>query len=172
MQNTATQCRMDVMQAGETSLGIPAVSVIVANLNGAAYLSYSIAFPCRQSLNNIEIIVSDDASTDDSVNIVTRMMNDDHRIRILTCEHNAGPSAARNKALAIAKGEWIAVMDSDDLMHPARLETLVAAAVCDGADMVADDLLIFDSIHFEVPKALLKGKWARAPFWVDLAGYV
>ena len=52
-----------------------------------------------------------------------------------------GPGAARNAALDMSRGEWIAVLDSDDMMHPARLETLMGLAERDSADIVADDLL-------------------------------
>ena len=99
----------------------PVVSVIMANYNGSAYLGDAIASVRRQSLRELELIVSDDASTDDSVRIVSEAMGGDPRIRLLRSKQNSGPAAARNKALALAKGDWIAVMDSDDLMHPDRL---------------------------------------------------
>jgi glycosyltransferase involved in cell wall biosynthesis len=150
----------------------PTVSVIVANYNGAAYLTDSIRSACRQTLRDIEIIVSDDASTDQSIAIIQQLMAEDERIQLITSATNGGPGAARNKAISTASGRWIAVMDSDDFMHPARLETLVASANQDGADIVADDLLIFDSDHVADPSTLLKGKWARVPFWIDISAYV
>ena len=150
----------------------PIVSVVMANFNGAPYLADAIGSACRQSLTDIEIIVSDDASTDGSIDIVKGLMANDPRIRLVEAKANAGPAAARNRAILLAKGLWIAVMDSDDLMHPARLETLVTAAKSDGSDIAADDLLIFNSEHIRLPQTLLKGKWARAPFWVDALTYV
>ncbi len=145
----------------------PIVSVIMANYDGASYLGQSIGSVCRQTLRNIEIVVSDDGSTDGSIGIVKRLMAEDPRIRLVTADSNTGPAGARNRAIDVAKGLWLAIMDSDDLMHPARLETLVEAANHDGADIVADDLLIFDSTHVRSPRALLTGKWTRAPRWVD-----
>jgi glycosyltransferase involved in cell wall biosynthesis len=150
----------------------PQVSVIVPNYNGAAYLVDSVGSACRQTLRNIEIIVSDDASTDGSVAIVERLMAVDDRIRLVKSEQNGGPAAARNKALDVAGGEWIAVMDSDDFMHPRRLEILLDAAANDAADLVADDLLIFDNSHDTSPSTLLTGRWAQRPFWIDTAEYV
>jgi glycosyltransferase involved in cell wall biosynthesis len=150
----------------------PTVSVIVANYNGAAHLVDAIGSVQRQSLHDLEIIVSDDASSDDSVSIATRLMAKDPRIRLIRSERNNGPAAARNRALAVAKGEWIAVMDSDDLMHRERLATLVHAARRDGADMIADDLVIFSSDGSRRPGTLLTGHWAQSPFWVSPVEYI
>jgi GT2 family glycosyltransferase/glycosyltransferase involved in cell wall biosynthesis len=150
----------------------PTVSVIMANYNGAEHLNDAIGSVQRQSLRDLEIIVSDDASSDDSVRIVTRLMAKDPRIRLIRSERNDGPATARNRALAVAKGEWIAVMDSDDLMHPERLAKLVAAARRDGADLIADDLLIFSSDGSRPPGTLLTGQWAHSPFWVSTAEYI
>ncbi len=133
-------------RARKLSARAPIVSVIMANYNASAYLGEAIASVRRQSLRELELIVSDDASTDDSVGIVTEAMGDDPRIRLLRSEQNSGPGAARNRALALAEGDWIAVMDSDDLMHPDRLLTLVTAAERDGADIAADDLVEYEDV--------------------------
>ena len=138
----------------------PVVSVIMANHNGAAYLADAIASVRRQSLNELELIVSDDASTDDSATIVGEAIAGDPRIRLVRSTRNSGPAAARNKALALARGDWIAVMDSDDLMHPDRLKRLVEAAERDGADIVADDLVEFEGASSSA--RLLTGKNGRA----------
>lgn len=150
----------------------PTVSVIVANYNGAAYLADAIRSIQQQTLRNLELIVSDDGSQDDSVAIVTRMMADDPRIRILRGDRNRGPAAARNAALAVANGTWIAVMDADDLMHPERLEKLVDWARRDGAELAADNLVEFFARSSWRPRPFLTGKWAAAPFWIDFAGYI
>src|SRR5690606_15487593 len=55
----------------------------------------------------------------------------------------SGPGGARNAGLAVARGLWIAILDSDDMMHPTRLEGLVQEAERSGADICADDLLVF-----------------------------
>lgn len=147
-------------------------SIIIANFNGAPFLEDCLRSACRQSFQEIEVIVVDDASTDASVEIVTRLMTCDPRIRLLTSERNGGPGAARNKALAVASGEWIAVLDNDDMLHPDRLARLIEAAERDGADIAADDLLIFDHRQQEAPQTLLRGRWAHAPFWLDIETFV
>jgi len=150
----------------------PAVSVIMANYNGAAHLADAIRSIQGQTLRDLEIIVSDDASSDDSVRIVTELMAEDPRIRLVRGERNGGPAVARNRALSLAKGDWIAVMDSDDLMHPDRLTTLVEAARRDNADVVADNLVEFDTSGSKPPRPLLSGRWARKPFWVEICRYI
>jgi glycosyltransferase involved in cell wall biosynthesis len=149
----------------------PVASVIIPTYNGAAFLADAIGSACRQSLSNIEIIVSDDASTDTSHEIVTKLASRDSRIRLIRSDRNAGPAAARNRALTVASGEWIAVLDSDDLMHSERLETLIKAAGEDAADIAADDLLFFDSDHFEPPRTLLRGQLAKTADSLDVARY-
>jgi GT2 family glycosyltransferase len=151
---------------------LPIVSVIIANYNGAGFIADAIGSACRQTQGNIEIIVSDDASTDTSVEIVSELMTRDPRIRLIRSDRNGGPAAARNRALAVATGEWIAVLDSDDLMHPERLTTLVGAAERDEADIVADDLLFFDTDRVEPPRTLLRGRLAKAAFWVGAERFV
>jgi succinoglycan biosynthesis protein ExoM len=148
------------------------VSVIMANYNGAAHLADAIRSIQGQTMRDLEIIVSDDASRDDSVRIVTELMAEDPRIRLVLGERNGGPAAARNRALPLAKGEWIAVMDSDDLMHPERLARLVAAARRDGANVAADNVVEFYSDNSQPPRALLTSCWARDPRWVDTVDYV
>jgi glycosyltransferase involved in cell wall biosynthesis len=162
----------ETLDAAGGPQGRPLVTVIIANYNGGAGLLDAIKSVQKQTLRNIEIIVSDDASTDRSVELTTRLMTGDDRIRLLRSDRNSGPAAARNRAFDVAKGEWIAIVDSDDFIHPARLATLVKYGIRDGADIVADDLLIFDSDHALAPATLLKGRWAKSPFWVDAESYV
>jgi succinoglycan biosynthesis protein ExoO len=144
----------------------------MANYNCAAFLPAAIASAQHQSSHDIEIIVSDDGSTDASLEVIAALVEKDPRIRLLRSECNNGPGSARNKALAVARGEWIAIMDSDDLMHPDRLAKLVEAAGQDGADIVADDLVEFDADISRPRGHLLTGSWAKAPFWVDIKDYL
>ena len=148
------------------------VSVIVANYNGEKFIADAIRSVCDQSLRRIEIIVSDDASTDSSIQIVRTRFADDSRVRIIESSVNRGPAAARNRALDVVRGRWIAIMDSDDLMHPDRLQMMVEAGSRSGADIIADDLLLFDSNRKTAPHALLTGRWGRAEQWVKPEDYV
>lgn len=149
----------------------PIITVVMANYNGAAYLREAVASVQKQTLKELEIIVSDDASSDGSLEIVERLMADDPRIRLLTSDHNSGPAMARNRALDLARGKWIAIVDSDDLIHPMRLATLVDSAERDQADIATDGLLQF-RVGGQSPRPLLSGKWAKHPFWVDIVDFV
>ncbi len=155
-----------------TARGWPIVSVVMANFNGGAHLADAIRSVQEQSLAEIEIIVSDDASTDNSVGIVQQLKATDPRIRLLRSDRNGGPSAARNRALDVVKGEWVAIVDGDDLIHPKRLATLVELGNRDGADIVADDLIVFFADNFQPPRALLRRESCDQPIWVNIVDYV
>jgi succinoglycan biosynthesis protein ExoO len=150
---------------------MPSVSVIMANYNGAAFMGAALETALAQTLPPLEVIVADDASRDASAEVVRRVAMRDPRVRLLEASANAGPAAARNRAIAQARGEWLAVMDSDDLMHPERLARLLAAAARDGADVVADDMLAFDSEGRQAPWPMLTGDWALGPRHVGAAEY-
>lgn len=121
----------------------PRVSVVMANYRAAPHLAAAMESVLSQTIGDIELIVSDDASPDDSVDIARKTSARDPRVRLLTTERNLGPGAARNRALNAATGEWVAIVDSDDIIHPERLERMIAAAENAGVDAIADDLLHF-----------------------------
>lgn len=122
----------------------PAVSVLIASYGAEQFIERAIRSVLAQTLVDLEVIVVDDVSTDNSAAIVEALAREDARIRLVRMDVNGGPAAARNRGIAEARGRWIAVVDSDDLLAPDRFETLLAAAEAAGAEMVADDLLIFE----------------------------
>ncbi len=147
----------------------PLVSVIMANFNGGRFLADALATVTSQSLRDIEVIVIDDASTDNSRDVVAQAAARDARITLLARSENGGPAGARNAGLDAARGTWIAVMDSDDLMHPDRLANLVQAAERDGADIVADNLMMFHDGATAPPARLLPYDTAA---WIDAVRYI
>ena len=150
----------------------PIVSVVMANHNGARFLSDAIASVLAQSVRSLELIVSDDASTDDSVSIARRWADRDDRVRVVVADLNAGPAACRNRALDRARGEWLAVVDADDLLHPERFERMLQLA--GDADLLADNILVFHDDPAIGPRRLLSRRHLDAlggrP--VDLATFV
>jgi glycosyltransferase involved in cell wall biosynthesis len=88
------------------------VSVVIPTFNRSALLSRALSSVLRQTHQNLEIIVVDDASPDDTAEIVTRI--DDERVRYLRHETNKGGSAARNTGIRAATGAYIAFLDDDD----------------------------------------------------------
>ena len=100
----------------------PLVSAIVATYNRADVVSQAIESILGQTYENMEVIIVDDGSTDGTDDMLRKFGS---RIRILR-QQNAGPSAARNRGLAAAKGEIISFLDSDDIWLPAKTERQVA----------------------------------------------
>ncbi|HJS80087.1 MAG TPA: glycosyltransferase family 2 protein, partial [Vitreimonas sp.] len=150
----------------------PLVSVIMANLNGAAHIAEAVRSVLRQTERSLELIVSDDGSSDNSLQVAANAAQGDPRLVLLKSEQaRTGPAAARNRALAIARGRWIALVDNDDFIHPERLERLIGAAEQDGADIAADDLLVFYEDGARAPHAHLRGALARASHWITAAAY-
>ncbi|MBC7769875.1 MAG: glycosyltransferase [Phycisphaerales bacterium] len=150
----------------------PRVSVIMANLNGAAHIAAAVRSVLRQTETSLELIVSDDGSSDDSLARARGAADGDPRLVLLTSERaRTGPAAARNRALAQARGRWIAVVDNDDFIHPERLERLIADAEADGADIAADDLLTFYDSVKKPPHGHLRGALAAAASWISAPAY-
>lgn len=149
----------------------PTVSVVMACFNAAPYLRASVRSALDQTLGDIELIIIDDGSTDGSVAIGQDLALSDRRVQFHRMERNGGPAVARNRALDLARGRFVAILDSDDLMHPDRLRRLVALADAVEADIVADDLIIFDDEDRSPPEGFFRGARARQGGWVGLADY-
>lgn len=101
------------------------VSVIMPAFNVAPYIGAAIASVLAQTVQDWELIIVNDGSTDDTVEAAQSWADSDSRIRIYHRE-NGGISAARNTALEHATGEFIAILDSDDLWQPSYLEEQLA----------------------------------------------
>ena len=119
------------------------VSVITPAWNAARTITRAIASALSQTDVSVEVIVADDASTDATADRVASM--GEERVRVLRLPQNGGPAAARNAALAVAQGAWIAVLDADDMLLPGRLAGLVGAAVQHGLHIVTDNMWIEDA---------------------------
>jgi succinoglycan biosynthesis protein ExoO len=121
---------------------VPTVSVIMPVYNGAQWLAAAVESVLAQTLSNIEVLIVDDGSVDDTVLIAQQFASRDARVRLLRQAGNRGQAAARNLALGHARGAWIAPVDADDEIFPDRLRRLVEAGESEQADMIADGLLI------------------------------
>ena len=100
----------------------PTVSIVTPVHNGAAYVRETIASVQAQTWEAWELLVIDDASEDDSAEIVECLASDDSRIRLLRLERNGGAAVARNAGIRCAQGRYIAFLDSDDWWVPQKLE--------------------------------------------------
>jgi succinoglycan biosynthesis protein ExoO len=122
---------------------MPVVSVIIPSFNSASTIRRAVDSVLGQTYQDFEIIIVDDASTDGSAQQLLRDYRDDARIRVELLLENRGPSTARNRAIDLANGTWIALLDADDAWMPSRLETLIGAAA--GSDFIADNILAYDA---------------------------
>jgi glycosyltransferase involved in cell wall biosynthesis len=101
---------------------MPRVSVVIPTYNRASFVREAIDSVLAQTFTDFELIVIDDGSTDDTPAVLAPYGN---RIRYIRQE-NRGEGMARNAGLAVATGEWVSFLDSDDLMLPDNLSALVA----------------------------------------------
>jgi len=102
----------------------PLVSVLMTTWNGAEFIGASVASILAQSFSEFELIVVDDGSTDATAQVLAGI--GDRRLRVLHQAVNGGVVAARNAGFAAARGQYLAVLDHDDLSHPERLARQMA----------------------------------------------
>lgn len=102
------------------------ISVIMPIYNSAEYIEQSINSVLTQSYEKIELIIIDDSSTDNGVDIVKKIMDFDNRIQLILMPENQGAGSARNKGIDVANGRYIAFLDADDVWLPAKLEKQIA----------------------------------------------
>ena len=112
----------------------PRVSVIVPVYNGEKYIERCLYYLISQTIKDIEIIIVNDGSTDNTMNIVEKIAKKDGRIKILEQE-NKLQGSARNKGLSIAKGEYIGFCDADDYIDYEYYEKLYKTAKKYDADI-------------------------------------
>jgi succinoglycan biosynthesis protein ExoO len=140
----------------------PRVSVILPAYNAAAHLRRAVDSALAQTMADLEIVIVDDASTDATLEIAGRIAARDSRVRVLHNERNSGPSVSRNRAIAAARGEWIAILDADDSWFPERLERMLADA--GDADVVSDDLYTVRGALFKPEEPVLRSMLQEAGF--------
>lgn len=108
------------------------VSIIIPAYNTGKYLCECLDSVLRQTWRDIEVIVVNDGSTDATEEIARGYAARDGRVKLITVS-NGGQAAARNIGLDRAEGEWIAFVDSDDMLYPRAIETLMGIALRSGA---------------------------------------
>ena len=104
----------------------PLVTVLVPMYNRQQYIEDCVRSVQAQSWGEWELLLVDDGSTDDTVKLCRTMAQADSRIRLVFSDHG-GVSRARNQGLELARGKYVFFLDSDDVIHPLLLETLVLA---------------------------------------------
>ena len=112
----------------DVSEGNLTVSVVIPAHNCEYSVIASVNSVLKQTYRDFEIILIDDCSTDDTYKLLKSFSNQDNRIRVFQNEHNLGPAGTRNYGVRLAKGKWIAFLDSDDLWKKEKLEKQLTLA--------------------------------------------
>jgi hypothetical protein len=103
----------------------PTVSVLMPTYDGERFLRPAIESILNQTFSDFELIVVDDASTDSTPQILAELRDKDPRLIVLTNDRNLGIAGATNRALAAARGQYVALQDHDDISLPHRFQTQV-----------------------------------------------
>jgi glycosyltransferase involved in cell wall biosynthesis len=122
------------MQSEPRSQGL--ISVIIPTFNRAGSILRAIESAAGQTYPDLEIIVVDDGSTDGTMDLL-RDFRCSRALHVIESGTNEGAPAARNRALAISAGQWVAFLDSDDMWHPRKLERQIDALLAAGAEFGA-----------------------------------
>ncbi|MDV4314276.1 glycosyltransferase family 2 protein [Acinetobacter indicus] len=101
------------------------ISVITPSYNSAYYIQKTIESILGQTYLNWELIIIDDCSSDNSVEVIAKYVDQDERIKLIVLEKNSGAAVARNRGIEEANGRFIAFLDSDDSWHPEKLSKQV-----------------------------------------------
>ena len=125
----------------------PKVSIIIPVYNVEKYIERCVDSLTNQTLQDLEIILVDDSSTDSSLEICRKLAENDSRIKVIHKE-NEGAGKARNAALEVATGEYIGFVDSDDFVEKDMFETLYEKAEQYGSDLVMSGVLFVDGNMF------------------------
>ncbi len=109
----------------ETATSSPLVTILITNYNYAKFLSHAIDSAINQTYKNLEIIIVDDASTDNSQNIIKQYADKDTRVKYIFNEANKGQTFSINKGYHLSKGDIICFLDSDDIFLENKVEEIV-----------------------------------------------
>ena len=146
----------------------PTFSVIIPAYNAGRTIESSIRSVLQQSRTDFELIVVDDGSTDDTGRRVEAF--GDERIRLLR-RANGGPAAARNEGIAAARGEYVSMLDSDDLWMPRYLETMAETlAATPAAAFAYTDAWVLDEATGRVRSSTAMEYWRPATVPPEDAG--
>lgn len=114
----------------------PVVSVVMPCRDGGDFLEPAVRSVLNQDLRDVELIVVDDGSTDDSVAVISRLAARDRRLRLLRTAGGRGPGVARNLGIDAARGRYLAFADADDQVLPGAYSVMSQAIRHRGVDMV------------------------------------
>ena len=148
------------------TVGAPRVSVVIPTHNRAADLRRCLGSLCAQTVQDFEVLVCDDGSTDDSADVVAEF-RDALDVTYDWAENWGGAARPRNRGLALARAPFVAFLDSDDWWSPAKLERSLTALDA-GADVVYHDLYRVDDVARRSGLPRVRSWSLRRPVFRDL----
>lgn len=135
------------------------VSIVMPCFNSGEFVKQSICSVIDQSYTNWELLVCDDCSADNTVAIIRSLMVHDSRIKLLQNNFSKGAAGARNSCIEMAKGRFIAFLDSDDLWHSQKLEKQIPFMIANNYPIshtwysvfqqAGGEISILDRIHWD-----------------------
>ena len=132
----------------------PLVSILIPAYNAAPYLSRSVGSALAQTYDNIEVVLVDDGSTDDTLDVANQMATQDARVKVIH-QDNRGPAEARRTALHAASGEYIAYLDADDELMPSTITFLYEKIVEHHLDLAFGSMIkVVSGNAFEISHAV------------------
>ncbi len=149
------------------------VTICIPLYNGAKYLHECLESAINQTYQELEILVVDDLSTDESILIVKKFIEKDNRVRLIQNKENLGLVGNWNKAIQEAKGKWIKMLFQDDLLYPNCVEKMLSACVNENKSVaICSRNFIIDENASESIKTFYGRKEIKIEHYFPLPHYV
>ncbi|MGB4405392.1 MAG: glycosyltransferase family 2 protein [Sphaerochaeta sp.] len=127
-------------------------SVVIPAYNCERTIRSSVVSALQQSYDVLEVLIADDASTDNTGYVLKDLATEDRRIKIFFLEKNGGVAEARNRLFSEAKGDYIAFLDADDIWEPEKLAKQIALLENSGSDFVYSSYAFMDKDSLAIGK--------------------
>lgn len=149
---------------------MPSISVIIPSYNHARYVDAAINSVYEQTFRDMELIIVDDGSTDESLEVISAAIENPPFATELIIQENQGAHDAIMRGISAASGEYLSVLNSDDIYYHSRFETLVPAMQASGRDLAFSGLGFMDKDNKELAATHAWPKWyAQALLAIDAA---
>jgi succinoglycan biosynthesis protein ExoO len=147
----------------------PDVTFVIAAYNAEPTIARAIESALAQQDVSVEVIVADDCSSDRTIEVARAFQ--EQLVRVVALAQNRGPGGARNAGLAVARGRWVAMLDSDDTVHTDRLARMIGRAEAAGAEIVVDNLEVAKDGEVLRDTMFEEGRLAKFPE-ITLADFI
>lgn len=126
---------------------IPLVTVVIPAYNSANYIGVTLESVLNQTFSDFEVLVVNDCSKDNTIDVVSKFLEIDNRIRIIDLSQNTGaPAGPRNIGIQQARGKWIAFLDADDIWHKNKLQRQIEIINKTGARFCSTQMVEFINV--------------------------